>query len=340
MHPVTTTKRPPTTLSRFWESYRRDTPAQATADEARALLDPICSAAKRLAQVLRRTGLNGLGGGTGAVNVQGEDVKRLDQHANDLLVEAFRGHALVCTVASEEMEHPVHFASSCGAGRYAVLLDPMDGSSNLDLNLNVGTIFSFQRHATGADHAGVALLRPGQDQVLAGYVLYGPSTVLVFTARSGVHLFTLDPDSDAFVLAQADVRMPRRGSVYAVNEGNAHKWPAPMRRYVEQLKRPDAAAGKPYGLRYTGAMVADFHRCLLSGGIYLYPGETNRPDGKLRLMYECAPLALIAEQAGGRASTGRGPIAAIVPAALHQRAPLLIGSADDVAEVERFFTAG
>jgi fructose-1,6-bisphosphatase I len=339
MNPATTTKRSPITLSRFLAAYRRDELAQATADEVRALLDPICAAAKRLAQVLRRTGLSDLSGGTGAINVQGEAVKQLDQHGNDVLVEAFRGHPLVCTVVSEEMKQPVHFDAHCGAGRYAVLIDPMDGSSNLDLNLNVGTIFAFHRYEA-ADHGAEGLLRPGRDQVLAGYVLYGPSTVLVFTARSGVHAFTLDPDSDAFVLVSENIRMPRRGSVYAVNEGNAHKWPPRIRRYLDSLKQPDRSAGRPYALRYTGALAADFHRCLLTGGIYLYPAEIERPEGKLRLMYECAPLALVAEQAGGRASTGAAPISTIVPVALHQRAPLVIGSADDVAEVERLVAGG
>lgn len=339
MHPTTTTTRSPVTLARFLASYRRAELASATGDEIRAFLEPICAAAKQFAQLLRRTGLSEIAGSTGAINVQGEEVKQLDRYANDRLVEAFRGHPLVCTVVSEEMPRPVHFESDGAPGRYAVLVDPMDGSSNLDLNLPVGTIFSFHRYEAAADHAGEGLLRPGRDQVLAGYVLYGPSTVLVFTARAGVHAFTLDPERDDWLLAQDNIRMPRRGSVYAINEGNAAKWPPPIRRYIDGLKQPDAAAGRPYALRYTGALVADFHRCLLSGGIYLYPAEINRPEGKLRLMYECAPLALVAEQAGGRASTGVAPILTIVPVAPHQRTALVIGSADDVAEVERLCAA-
>ncbi len=300
------------------------------------LLQPVCAAAGAITRAMRRGALGGLLGGAGAVNVQGEHVQQLDRFGNERFVEAARGNGLICTVVSEEMEKPEHFSHACGADRYALLIDPVDGSSNIDLNLSIGTIFSLLPvHDSPRHGAGDDLLRPGRDQIAAGYVLYGPGAVLVFTAGCGVHGFTLDPDRDEFVLTHEDIRLPERGTSYSVNEGNYHKWPAGTQRAVDALKRP-SENGRPYSLRYVGALVADLHRTLLTGGLYLYPGEAAKPEGKLRLLYECAPLAFVAEQAGGRASTGRERILDLMPRSLHQRCPLVIGSAADVAEAENY----
>ncbi len=236
--------------------------------------------------------------------------------------------------ASEEMEEPRVYAGNLAQGRYAVLFDPMDGSSNIDVNGTLGTIFSIRqrRDGTAAD-----LLRPGHEQVAAGYFLFGPAVLLVYTCGDGVHLFTLDAAIGEFVLTRQNVRMPERGRGYAVNEGHAHDWAPGVRAFVDHLKQPDKASGRPYATRYSASFVADVHRFLLEGGIYLYPaGAGGSGEGKLRVLYECHPLAFVVEQAGGRASNGRGRVLDVSPASLHERMPLAIGSRTEVELFEKF----
>jgi fructose-1,6-bisphosphatase I len=218
-----------------------------------------------------------------------------------------------------------------------LLFDPLDGSSNTDVNMPLGAIFSVHRHdGTGGLPSESELIRKGSEQVAAGYLMYGSSTMLVFTAGQGVHGFTLDPGVGEYLLSHENIRVPAKGEVYAANEGNYQKWPAGTRCYFDYLKAQDKATGRPYSARYSGCLVADVHRVLLDGGIYLYPGEMDKPEGKLRLLYEANPLAMVVEQAGGRASTGTQDILSIKPTALHQRVPLLIGSRDDVTLAEEF----
>jgi fructose-1,6-bisphosphatase I len=218
-----------------------------------------------------------------------------------------------------------------------VLFDPLDGSSNTDVNMPLGSIFSIVAPKKADQLPGDNdLLQKGTDQLAAGYFLFGPSTMLVFTTGKGVYGFTLDPNVGEYQLSHPGIKIPSRGKVYAVNEGNYQKWPDGTKRYIDSLKQSDHAAGRPYSSRYSGCLVADVHRLLLGGGIYLYPGEVNKPEGKLRLLYEANPMAMVVEQAGGRASTGTVRILDIEPKKLHQRVPLIIGSTDDVRDAERY----
>ena len=306
------------------------------------IIERIELVAKRIARDLGHASLGGGLGYTGTVNVQGEEQKKLDDLTNDVFLEAFEFGSPACSLASEEMEQVRHWPSNCREHSYCVLYDPLDGSSNTDVNGSLGTIFSIRKRADGHTEDPKDLLRPGSEQVAAGYVVYGPSTQLIFTAGDGVDLFTLDRGLGEFVLWREDVRMPERGSTYAVNQGNISKWSPGARKFVEHItSRKDKTTS--YSLRYCGAFVADFHRLLLEGGIYLYPGEVSKDGksaGKLRLMYETAPLAMIAEQAGGRASTGKGRILDVVPKAIHEREPVYIGSAAEVKLAEEMKVEG
>lgn len=323
----------PITLDRFILEEQKSSPGAT--GELSLLLVRLGVAAKRIASALASAGLTGAHGWAGSANVQGEEQKKLDVVANDILLETFDYGGLVTLAASEEMEEPHIYSSSLAQGRYAVIFDPMDGSSNIDVNGTLGTIFSIRhrRDGTAAD-----LLRSGREQVAAGYFLFGPAVLLVYTSGDGVHLFTLDPAIGEFLLTRRAVRMPERGTGYAVNEGRAHGWAPGVRAFVEALKTPDPATGRVYATRYSASLVADVHRFLLEGGIYLYPADAasgGKGGGKLRVLYECHPLAFVVEQAGGRASTGSAPVLDVVPASLHERMPLAIGSR---AEVELFET--
>jgi fructose-1,6-bisphosphatase I len=324
-----------TTLTRFIIETQSGFPAAT--GEFSALLAQIGLAGKRIAQDLRRAGLIDILGLTGETNVQGEAVKKLDELANETFIKSFQYSGLVCALASEEMERPVHLPENWPHGKYMLLFDPLDGSSNTDVNMPLGSIFSVLRHE-GKDGLPTEseLVHKGTDQVAAGYLMYGSSTMLVFTSGKGVHGFTLDPGIGEYLLTHENVRMPARGKVYAANEGNYHKWPAGTQRYIDYLKQSDKATGRPYSSRYSGCLAADVHRILLGGGIYLYPGETDKPEGKLRLLYEANPLAMVVEQAGGKASTGTMRILDVAAKVLHQRVPLLIGSPDDVGTAEAF----
>lgn len=303
------------------------------AQDLSALMNRIALAGKLIARRLTHAGLlEAALGFTGTTNVQGEAVKKMDVFANDVFISVFKQSGLVCRLASEEMENPYYIPENCPIGRYTLLYDPIDGSSNVDINLNVGSIFSIRRQqGDDIDRTGQDLLQAGRDQLAAGYILYGPSTVLVYSIGHGVHAFTLDPSLGEFILSAENIRVPDHGSNYSVNEGNFWQWDESIRDFIRYVHRHEG-----YSARYSAALVGDFHRILLQGGVFLYPGTTKKPEGKLRLLYETAPLAFLIEQAGGSASTGLQPILDVVPQALHQRTPLVIGSREDVALVESF----
>jgi fructose-1,6-bisphosphatase I len=303
------------------------------AQDLSALMSRIALAAKLIARRLSRAGLvEGALGFTGDINVQGEAVKKMDLFANEVFIAVFKQSGLVCRLASEEMEKPYYIPENCPIGRYTLLYDPIDGSSNVDINLNVGSIFSIrQQSGDDPDQTGADLFQPGHRQLAAGYVLYGPSTMLVYSIGTGVHAFTLDPSLGEFILSAENIQIPKHGPVYSVNEGNFWQWDEAIRDFTRYVHRHEG-----YTARYSGALVGDIHRILLQGGVFLYPGTLKDPEGKLRLLYESAPLAFLIEQAGGSASTGLQPLLDAIPTHLHQRTPLIIGSKEDVALVESF----
>lgn len=322
------------TLTRYILEQEKHNPE---AGNLALLLIQLGLAAKMIVRKISRAGLVNILGLTGEINVQGEAVKKLDQFANETFIHAFGYSGLVCTLISEEMENPLHLPENCPQGKYSLLVDPIDGSSNTDVNGPLGTIFSFYKRQDGKDHTTKeSLLRKGSEQRVAGYILYGPSTILVYTSGNGVHGFTLDPGVGEFFLSHENVRIPVRGRTFSVNEGNYIKWPQEIRHFIDDLSENEPHRGRPYALRYVGSLTADLHRTLLEGGIYLYPGSTDKPEGKLRLLYEAAPLAFVVEQAGGQASTGVQRILDIQPQTFHQRVPLFIGSPEDVALAEEF----
>jgi fructose-1,6-bisphosphatase I len=314
------------------------------ADDLTVVMGTIALAGKLVAGELARASIVGGLGYSGDTNVQGEDQKKLDEWTNEVFVRLFEDCKPVCSVISEEMEAPHHYERGNHGrnGSYAILIDPLDGSSNTDTNGSLGSIFSIRKRAEHHGADAKDLLGPGTQQVAAGYILYGPATQLVYTAGAGVEIFTFDPQLSEFVLWKENLKMPARGPYYSVNQGNFTKWHPGAQKLISHLtSRTDKNTS--YSLRYCGAFAADFHRCLLEGGMYLYPGEVT-PDGKskgkLRMMYELAPLAMVAEQAGGRASNGKGRILKVVPKDIHERAPIYIGSATEVAMAEEFHAEG
>jgi fructose-1,6-bisphosphatase I len=296
------------------------------------LLSGITLATKMIEAKIRSAGLSDVLGAFGAENVQGEQQQKLDVYANQALLHCLGMQDSVAALVSEEDEEPVTFGHESGSGietgKYIVVFDPLDGSSNIDVNVNVGTIFSIHRRLADGD-LSASILQPGTKQVAAGYVVYGPSTVLVYTTGNGVHGFTLDPTIGAFVLSHESMKMPRKGPYYSVNEANAETWPAGYADYIAGLR------GEGYSSRYIGSLVADFHRTLLKGGVFLYPPTKKQPGGKLRLLYEANPLAMIAEQAGGMASNGSGRILEIAPSGIHQRTPLMVGGRWELERLEK-----
>ncbi|MGH9441742.1 MAG: class 1 fructose-bisphosphatase [Thermoanaerobaculia bacterium] len=300
------------------------------------LLNRIALCGKIIASRLRRSTLTGETGYARTSNVYGERQEKLDVFANDVFLRHLRYGSIVTLAASEEMAEPAALTRSLEQGHYTICFDPIDGSANLDVNGTLGTIFGIRPRA-GSDSGG--LLTSGRTQVAAGYLLYGPATQLVFTAGNGVAIFTLEVETGEFYLAQDRIEMPRSGKNYAVNEGNSSFWKDGTRRFVEWLKTPDPKTGSVHSTRYSASLVGDFHRILHQGGIYLYPedrSDPKKPDGKLRVLYECHPLAMVAEQAGGRASTGKGNVLDLVPDSFHARCPLAIGSKDEVGCYEEF----
>ena len=319
------------TLDRFLLERQREFPEAK--GEFTQLFQQLALAGKIIASRVNQAGLAGLLGHTGKVNVQGETVQKLDEFANDTLIRAIEGGGQVCLMASEENEDPIPIPTRYPKGRYVLMFDPLDGSTNIDVNISIGTIFSVHRRLSEAGEPGlIDCLQPGRTQLAAGYIIYGSSCMFVFTTGHGVHGFTLDPTVGEFFLSHPDIKMPERGKIYSINEGNEAKWNDKTRAWVDWLKATDKATGRPYSSRYIGTLVADFHRTLLKGGIFAYPADNKNPKGKLRLLYEAAPVALLAAQAGGLASTGTEPILEVVPSELHQRVPLFVGSKLDVED--------
>ena len=302
-----------------------------------SLLYQIALAGKLVDSRVRQAGLAGVLGYTGDVNVQGEQVQKLDELANETFLTVMRRGGKVCAVASEEDED-VSFVS--GAGRYVVAIDPLDGSSNIDCNVSIGTIFGI--YLRKSDASGPAdmgdVLQPGSALRAAGYIIYGSSCMLVYSTgpKYGVHGFTLDPTIGEFFLSHGHMRVPQRGSTYSINEGNHARWSQGTRDWAAWLKEQGDEPKRPYGARYVGSLVADAHRTLLKGGVFAYPADEKAKDGKLRLLYEANPFAFLFEAAGGRASDGRKRILDIAPTALHQRTPLVLGSRQCVEDYERF----
>ncbi len=319
-----------TTVERhFLERKGRDPHAT---EEFGWLLSGITLATKTIAAQIQRAGLLEIVGATGRVNVQGEEVQKLDEFANDVLVRCLGYRGNVGILVSEEDEEP-HVIQEAEAGKYIVLFDPLDGSSNINANVSIGTIFSIlERDPARPEHDVMAhILQPGSRQVAAGYVAYGSSTVLAYTAGEGVHMFTLDPSVGAFLLARENLQMPAAGRIYSVNEAYVQTFPPGIQAYLQWAKTEG-----DYSSRYIGSLVADFHRTLVRGGVFLYPGTNKNPEGKLRLLYEANPLAFVAEQAAGMASDGHERILDKQPHTMHQRTPLLIGSRDEVRRVLSF----
>lgn len=305
--------------------------------EFSGLLNDITLAAKLIARDVRKAGLVNILGLTGSENVHGERVTKLDDYANRVLYEIVGRSGHVCVMGSEEEHNIIPIPQGYPFGKYAFLFDPLDGSSNIDANVTIGTIFSVHKRVSSGGPGKIEdCLQPGYKQVCAGYVLYGSSTMFVYTAGNGVHGFTYDPSCGEFLLSHEAIQIPQRGKYYSVNEGNYRTWEDKVRRFIDYLKDSDTGTGRPYGLRYIGSLVADVHRTLLYGGIFLYPGSVKKPSGKLRLLYEASPLAMVIQQAGGRATDGKQNILDIQPTELHQRTPLIIGSPEDVDLLDKF----
>jgi fructose-1,6-bisphosphatase I len=306
--------------------------------ELSRLLRDIGIAAKIVNREVNKAGLADIIGEMGEQNVQGEDQKKLDVYANEQFIAALRSGGECLAVASEENEDLVETGSSISKNaRYVVCIDPLDGSSNIDVNVNIGTIFSIYRRTAESGPLKLEdFMQKGTCQVAAGYVIYGSSTMLVYTTGKGVNGFTLDPSIGEFCLSHPDMMMPEDGAIYSINEGNYKKFPEGVKKYIKYCQEEDKATNRPYSTRYIGSLVADFHRNLIKGGIYIYPSTGKSPNGKLRLLYECNPLAFIAEQAGGKASDGANRILELQPESLHQRTPLFIGSINMVEKAEEF----
>lgn len=324
-----------TTLNRFIVEQQRKYP-HATGAFTQLLTD-IALAAKIVSYHVNKAGLVDVIGTVGSSNVHGEVQQKLDVFAHDILFKAVIHGGQLCGLGSEEEEDIIPVPDEYPKGRYIVLFDPLDGSSNIDANVSIGTIFSILRRVTPEGPARLEdFLQPGYKQVCAGYIVYGSSTMMVYTTGAGVHGFTLDPSYGEFVLSHPNIQIPRRGSYYSVNEANYNYWDEGLKKYIDYLKQEDKSTGRPYKLRYIGSMVADVHRTLLYGGIFMYPADKKSPQGKLRLLYELNPISFIIEQAGGKSSDGYQRIMEIKPSSLHQRSPVFLGSEDDVTLAEEF----
>jgi fructose-1,6-bisphosphatase I len=325
------------TLDEFTLTQLRQFPS-ATGELSRLLRD-LALAAKRVNVEVNKAGLVDILGDHGTINVQGEDVKKLDIFANNQFMGVLK-HGISCAgIGSEEMDDFVVFNDEVSNNsKYVVLFDPLDGSGNIDVNVSIGTIFSVYRRVSelGQPCRKEDFLQPGNKQVAAGYVVYGSSTMLVYATRRGVNGFTLDPSIGEFSLSHPDIKCPETGKFYSVNHGNFFQYDEPVRKYIDGCQRKTKENGGPYTQRYIGSMVADVHRNLIKGGIFMYPGTTDKPKGKLRLLYEANPFAFIVEVAGGRATNGKQRILDVQPTELHQRTPLFIGSKKMMEELETF----
>ena len=305
--------------------------------ELSAILLQLGLAAKIISLEVNKAGLVDILGFTGENNKSGDQVKKLDIYAHEMLIKAMDHGGHFCVMASEEEEDIIHLPPNKKIGKYVLLFDPLDGSSNIDANISIGTIFSIYKRVSEGNGPGTRedCLQPGYKQEVAGYVVYGSSTILVYTTGHGVHGFTLDPAFGEFLLSHENIQIPKTGRIYSLNEGNYFSWPQGLKNYIKHLQA-NQFDGKPYQARYVGSMVADIHRTLLYGGIFIYPGDKRNRKGKLRLMYECNPMSFIVEAAGGRATDGKKRILEVQPESLHERTPIYIGSEEDVLLVEKF----
>ncbi len=304
--------------------------------ELSQLLRDIGLAAKIISREVNKAGITNILGEDGSTNVHGEEVKKLDLFADKQLISALNRSEITCMVISEENDGIVELDND--GGKYIVYLDPLDGSSNIDVNVSIGSIFSiYMRQNSDTDQLSEGdALQSGVKQVAAGYVLYGSSTLMAYTTGLGVSVFTLDPSIGEFILSDDDVKIPDHGTIYSVNEGSYHSWDEGLKKYVKYCQVEDPDTSRPYKARYIGSMVADVHRTLITGGIFIYPNSSQYPNGKLRLMYECNPLSFLIEQAGGMAIDGKGRILEIEPESIHQRTPIFIGSKENVLKVKEF----
>jgi fructose-1,6-bisphosphatase I len=305
--------------------------------ELSKLIHAIRLAAKVVNHEVNKAGLVDILGDVGETNVQGEDQQKLDVLANEKFIQTLKNREIVCGIASEEEDHYITINSldNRHQNKYVVLIDPLDGSSNIDVNVSVGTIFSVYRRVTpiGEEVTLDDFLQPGHKQVAAGYIVYGTSTMLVYTTGKGVNGFTLNPAIGTFYLSHPDIRFPEVGTIYSVNEGNYAHFPQGVKDYIKYCQQEEG--NRPYTSRYIGSLVSDFHRNMIKGGIYMYPSTKKSPDGKLRLLYECNPIAFLAEQAGGKASDGTRRIMDIQPSELHERTPFYCGPTDMVEQLEQ-----
>lgn len=328
------------TLDEFTIQQMRAFPAAT--GELSSLLRDIGLAAKRINVEVNKAGLVDILGDAGSINIQGEDVKKLDIYANNQLMGVLQ-HGISCAgIGSEELDDFVVFNDDVSNNsKYVVMFDPLDGSGNIDVNISIGTIFGVYRRVSelGKPCTKDDFLQPGNRQVASGYIVYGSSTMLVYATRRGVNGFTLDPAIGEFCLSHPDIQCPPSGRIYSVNHGHFFKYSEGVRNYINACQKKDATNGGPYTQRYIGSMVADVHRNLIKGGIFTYPETIDKPGGKLRLMYECNPFAFIVEMAGGKATNGKQRILDIQPTSLHQRSALFIGSKDMMDELETYLNA-
>ncbi|MCX6334713.1 MAG: class 1 fructose-bisphosphatase [Bacteroidia bacterium] len=326
-----------TTLNDFITLRQKDFPYAK--GELSSLLSHIGTAAKIVNKKINKAGLVDIIGKAGMVNIQGENQQKLDVFADKVFTDALRSSGECCGIATEENQNEIVFSDKLAKkGKYIVSMDPLDGSSNIDYNVSVGSIFSIYRRITprGKSVKNEDFLQPGSQQVAAVYVIYGSSTMLVYTTGNGVNGFTLDPSIGEFCLSHPSIKTPEEGKIYSINEGNYIYFPAGIKKYIKYCQEKDDNSARPYTSRYIGSLVSDFHRNLLMGGVFLYPSNDKMPQGKLRLVYECNPIAFIAEQAGGAASDGMSRILDISPGSLHQRSPFYAGSKNMVHRIEEF----
>lgn len=321
------------TLNEFIQNTQNE--FQYASGELTRLLNDIGIAAKIINSEVRKAGLVDILGKAGSENIQGEEQQKLDVYADNQMINSFRYGGEVCGIASEENDDFLSFDDGTAhKGKYIAVFDPLDGSSNIDVNVSIGTIFSIYRRVSPEGPVQLAdFLQKGTEQVAAGYVVYGPSTMLVYTTGKGVNGFTLDPSIGVFCLSHPNMKTPDDGRLYSFNEGNYNSFSKGLQKYCDWVKEEDKATGRPYSCRYLASMVADLHRNLIKGGVFCYPATNGSPKGKLRLIYECNPMAFIVEQAGGVATTGHERIMDIQPTELHQRIPVIMGSKNMVGKV-------
>ena len=326
-----------TTLNQFIIEQQAHVP-QATGGFS-GLLHHVGIAAKKVNREVNKAGLVDILGRAGVENIQGEDQQKLDVYANETFIGELKASGECCAVASEENQDIIVFDEGLSRdGKYIFCMDPLDGSSNIDVNVSIGTIFSVYRRKSPLGEVAKLddFLQKGCKQVAAGYVMYGSSTMLVYTAGNGVNGFTLDPSIGEFCLSHPDIKTPEDGTIYSINEGNYEKFPVGVKKYIKYCQETDKKTDRPYTSRYIGSLVADFHRNLLKGGIFIYPETKTHPNGKLRLLYECNPIAFIAEQAGGVASDGERRILELMPESIHQRIPFYVGSKNMMRKITEF----